>query len=104
MCEDENVEREERKVREEGATSRNILTLRELTKVYDQCSLRGNARVAVNRLNLSMKPSEVHTGRRRGRGRQQWSSPTGYIHTAPHMITLSHLIHCHRASVPCCIV
>ena len=58
VCDDENVDREERKVGE-GETERDILTLKELTKVYDQCSLRGNSRVAVNKLHLSMKPSEV---------------------------------------------
>ena len=59
-CEDENVQREEVKVNE-GGNERDILTLRELTKVYGQCGCHGDARVAVNRLHLSMKPSEVHT-------------------------------------------
>ena len=63
-CDDENVEREERKVRE-GGTNRDILTLRKLSKVYGQCSLRGNSKVAVNRLHLSMKPSEVYCTRER---------------------------------------
>ena len=57
-CDDENVRREEGKVKE-GGTKRDILTLKDLTKVYDRSSCRGKMRVAVNRLNLSMKPSEV---------------------------------------------
>ena len=61
------MEREGRKVRE-GETNRDILTLRKLTKVYDSCNLRGNSKVAVNRLHLSMKPSEV---RREGGGSRQ---------------------------------
>ena len=68
-CDDENVEREERKVRE-GETNRDILTLRKLSKVYGQCSLRGNSKVAVNRLHLSMKPSEVYYTRESGRRQQ----------------------------------
>ena len=57
-CDDENVRREEGKVKE-GGTKRDILTLKDLTKVYDRSSCRGKMRVAVNRLNLSMKPSVV---------------------------------------------
>ena len=57
-CEDEMVMKEERKVRE-GDTSGDILTLRELTKVFDRDMCQRGGRVAVNSLNLSMKPSEV---------------------------------------------
>ena len=59
-CEDENVQREEGRVTERGGEG-DILTLRELTKVYDRGSCGGKGRVAVNRLHLSMKPSEVET-------------------------------------------
>lgn len=61
-CEDENVQKEEEKSNEQD-NERNILTLRELTKVYDQCGCRGDTRVAVNRLHLSMKRSEVYTSK-----------------------------------------
>lgn len=59
-CEDENVQKEERKVKG-GGRETDILTLRELTKVYDRGSCWGKGRVAVNKLHLSMKPSEVYT-------------------------------------------
>ena len=57
-CEDEQVQREEEKVRS-GECEGDILTLRELTKVYDRGACQRRGRVAVNRLYLSMKPSEV---------------------------------------------
>ena len=61
--------REGERVREEGEDG-DILTLSQLTKVYERGGCRGYGRVAVNRLYLSMKPSQVRVGRRRRRRRE----------------------------------
>lgn len=49
-----------------GECEEDILTLSELTKVYDRGTCQRKGKVAVNRLYLSMKPSEVGEEGRRG--------------------------------------
>lgn len=61
------MQREEEKVRG-GECEGDILTMRELTKVYDRGTCQRRGRVAVNRLYLSMQPSEVEGEGRAGEG------------------------------------